>query len=186
MVIFDINKSRDFSIENGQVIIADPYYMGYDNATNVKLDSILDNVDDRNSPFVFLPNGLLYYNLAPNGISRSGRFDVFSDGEYLFLENLDFPNARKTSRRKEKTFTFGGRKITTQHRFGLYTNLCALIVGDSNLYRLPEEQWEGTDGFSAIEDFIREQHSRNLVNINNGRYGSSFDPQKYLLTIYPL
>ena len=127
---FKPRSLKEFKVDSGNLIISDPFYLGYPEVLQDYLDKIRGTVNGKNRldpsfPFTMFESGALYYNYsyADPGAGEDGLFSVSKKKESILVQDLETPKAIKIK----------------GELFKASLDLCCLLIGDAKIFGQSEQ-----------------------------------------------
>jgi hypothetical protein len=127
---FEPKSLKEFSVDSGSLIIADPFDLGYSGTLQNYLNKIRGTDGkkflDSSFPFTLLEFGTIYYNFSYSfpGAGEDGLFGVSKKKDSVLVQDLDYPETIEELKGK---------------LFEASLDLCCLLIGDAKIFGQSEQ-----------------------------------------------
>ncbi|MBS3080974.1 hypothetical protein J4221_05860 [Candidatus Pacearchaeota archaeon] len=195
---FNPLTKKDFRVESGKIIIADPFTLGYSSRLEQKLKNITKS---NRHPFIPLSHGVLCRTLSKDNYPVNGRYAVYKKNKLLRIQRNDnlvslshlidkfgnrFSDYDSFDEFKEDYLCSEDERLvsdkTTLHLlqnplFEVDFNNYCLLIGDAEYYSVPEFELTNTESYERLYNheresyyFIREVYDDQVLYLPRGDY----------------
>lgn len=207
---FKLTNKDYFKIESRKLLIADPYYLGY----NEKVNDLINKAYP--SPLAFFKYGFLFHNEDESGAGSDGYYVVSRKGNGIALEDKEvfkkkfgikggyFGDYNKFDNKIKNFYEKKGR----EYFFTASLDICLLLIGDYDKFYENEENrkinienhwrkfYEGEKRRGLKIDIEKQiagateyntnsinESYKQVINVIKGNYKATYNPRKGLLKI---